>query len=106
VSREKLAARGSGILIALAIIALPNQFLFSKTVPNSFWTRYFPLPFGAGWFLTFVVLTPSIWMSDGKIRSIRKSLLYTLIAPFVAVPISLFHFGGSALLENVINVFY
>ena len=43
--REKLAIVSSGIPFGLAIVTLPNQFLFLKTVPNSFWTEYFPLPF-------------------------------------------------------------
>lgn len=72
--RENLAMLSSSILLGLAIVALPNQFLFSKVVPHSFWTAYFPLPFGAGWFITFIVLVPVVWMSKSLFGAIKGAI--------------------------------
>lgn len=63
----------SALLLSSAIIMLPAQFLFSKTVPASFWTAYFPLPFGAGWLISFVLLIPALWLSPW-----RKTLIGAL----------------------------
>lgn len=100
--REKLAMMGSGILFGLAIVVLPNQFLFSKTVPNSFWTLYFPLPFGAGWFITFILLLPVVWVNNSVFSAIKGSLSSLLPAMLVAVPISLFVIGGTLSSNNLL----
>ncbi|WP_154667201.1 hypothetical protein [Niveispirillum irakense] len=87
--REKLAVLCSGIILGLAIIFLPDQFLFSKTSPKSFWTEYFPLPFGAGWFITFIVLVPVIWINNSVLSAIKGSIASLLLSILIAVPISL-----------------
>ncbi|MBU2114113.1 MAG: hypothetical protein KKE94_10135 [Gammaproteobacteria bacterium] len=101
--REKLAMLCSGILFGLAIVAFPDQFLFSKTVPNSFWTEYFPLPFGAGWFITFIVLVPAVWMNKSVFSAMKAAILSVLPAMLMAVPISLSIIGDSLLPNNLLN---
>lgn len=101
--REKLAIVVSGILCGLAIVALPDQFLFSKIVPNSFWTEHFPLPFGAGWFITFILLIPVIWMSNSVFGAIKGSVLSLLPSILVAVPMSLSIMGGSLSPNNLVS---
>ncbi len=101
--RERLAMVGSGIFFGLAIITLPNQFLFSKTVPNSFWTEYFPLPFGPGWFITFIVLVPVVWMNKSAFSAIKASLSSLLPSILVAVPVSLSVIGGTLSPNNLLN---
>lgn len=93
--RGKFAAVGSSILLGLAILVLPNQFLFSKTVPTSFWVEYFPLPFGAGWFITFIVLFPVVWLQTSVISSVKSSLFWVFISILVAVPIALLIIAGT-----------
>lgn len=100
---EKLAMLCSGILFGLAVVAFPDQFLFSKTVPNSFWTEYFPLPFGAGWFITFIVLVPAAWMNKSVFSAIKAAVLSLLPAMLVAVPISLSIIGDTLLPNNLLN---
>ncbi len=103
VQREKLAMLGSGILFGLAIVFLPNQFLFSKTVPTSFWTEHFPLPFGAGWFITFVTLVPVVWINKSVLIAIKGSISSLLPSMLVAVPISLTVIGGTLSPNNLLN---
>lgn len=86
--REILLIAASGILLGLAIVALPNEFLFSKTVPNSFWTEYFPLPFGAGWFLSFLSLIPVIWLASSTSKASTCGIVAVVASVMVAVPIS------------------
>ena len=100
--RGRLAMLGSGVLFWLAIVVLPNQFLFSKTVPNSFWTEHFPLPFGAGWFITFIVLVPVVWMNKSVFGSIKGSISSLLVSILVAVPISLSNIGGTLSTNNLL----
>lgn len=100
--RGKLASIGSVIFLGLAILVFPNQFLFSKTVPNSFWTEYFPLPFGAGWFIAFIVLIPVVWLNKLVFGTIRNSVLGVLLSIFIAVPIALFIIGGTLSSVNVL----
>ncbi len=99
--REALIIFLSGILLGLAIIILPNQFLFSKTVPKSFWTEYFPLPFGAGWFITFIVLVPVIWLNKSVRSFVQGSLLGSALSILASVPISLSIIGGSLSVNNL-----
>jgi len=101
--REKLAMLGSGILFCLAIVALPNQFLFSKTVPNSFWTEYFPLPFGAGWFIAFVVLIPVVWLNISVAGAIKASIACLIPSVLLAVPLSLSIAGDTLSPNNLLN---
>ena len=101
--REKLAMVGSGILFGLAIVIFPNQFLFSKTVPTSFWTEYFPLPFGAGWFITFVALVPVVWVNKSALNAIKGSISSLLPSMLVAVPISLSVIEGALSPNNLLN---
>ena len=101
--RSKLAMLGSGLGFGLAIISCPDQFLFAKTVPNSFWTEYFPLPFGAGWFITFIVLVPVIWMNKSVCNAMKAAILSVLPAMLMAVPISLSIIGDSLLPNNLLN---
>ncbi len=101
--REKLAMVGSGILFCLAIVALPNQFLFSKTVPNSFWTEYFPLPFGAGWFIAFIALIPTIWLNLSVAGAMKASIACLLLSVLLAVPLSLAITGDTLSLNNLLN---
>ena len=100
---EKLAMLCSGILFGLAVVAFPDQFLFSKTVPNSFWTKYFPLPFGSGWFITFIVLVPVAWMNKSVFSAMKAAILSVLPAMLMAVPISLSIIGDSLLPNNLLN---
>jgi hypothetical protein len=103
VQREKLAMLGSGIIFGLAIIYFQDPFLFSKTVPRSFWTEYFPLPFGAGWFITFVVLVPVVWINKSVFSAIKGSISSLLLSALVAVPISLSITGETTSLNNLLN---
>jgi hypothetical protein len=102
VQRERLAMVGSGILFGMAIVTLPNQFLFSKTVPNSFWIEYFPLPFGAGWFITFIALVPVVWINKSVLSAIKGAILSLLPSMLVAVPISLYFIGGTLSPPNLV----
>lgn len=101
--QERLAMVVTGILYALAIVALPNQFLFSKTVPNSFWTECFPLPFGAGWFITFIILIPVMWTNKPLLGAIMGSVLSLFLSVLVAVPISLCVIGGTLSFNNMLS---
>ncbi len=101
--RVKFAAFGSAILMWFAIILLPDQFLFSKIIPTSFWTEYFPLPFGAGWFITFIALFPVIWLSESVVGAIKSSVLGVLLSICTAVPIALFIIGGALSPNNLLN---
>lgn len=101
--RSKLAMLGSGLGFGLAIISCPDQFLFAKTVPNSFWTEYFPLPFGAAWFLTWIVLVPVVWMSPSLPQAIKASITALLLATSAAVPISMLLTGGALTANNLFN---
>lgn len=101
--REILARVGSGIFLGLAIVAMPSQFLFSKTVPNSFWTEHFPLPFGAGWFITFIVLVPVVWLNKTVRSAVKGSMFCLLPSILVAVPISLSIIGGTLSPNNLLN---
>jgi hypothetical protein len=103
VQREKLAMLGSGILFGLAIISLPDQFLFSKTLPSSFWKEYFPSPFGAGWFITFIVLLPVLWISKSVFIAIKGSVSSLSLSALVAVPISLLIIGETVSPNNLLN---
>ncbi|MDH2434609.1 hypothetical protein QCD60_18865 [Pokkaliibacter sp. MBI-7] len=103
VQREKFAAVGSAILLGLAILILPNQFLFSKTMPNSFWTEYFPRPFGAGWFITFVVLCPVCWLNKSVVGAVKSSILGVVLSIFIAVPIALIIIGGKLSSNNLLS---
>lgn len=81
---------------------LPAQFLFSKTVPTSFWTEYSPLPFGAGWLISFVLLIPALWL-----KPLRKTLIWAL--PMVsavivcATPLAMLCNDYSLTLPNVLG---
>ena len=101
--RVNLAAVGSTILLCFAIIVFPDQFLFSKTVPNSFWTGYFPLPFGADWFITFIALFPVIWFSESLVGAIKRSILVAVISVCLAVPVALLIIGGTLSANNLFN---
>lgn len=101
--REKLGMAVSAILLGLAILVLPNQFLFSKTVPNSFWTKYFPLPFGAGWFITFIALFPVAWLNKSVVGAVKRSSLGVLLSISVAVPVALFIIGGTLSPNNLLS---
>jgi ABC-type spermidine/putrescine transport system permease subunit I len=93
----------SSVLLWLSIIFFPNQFLFSKTVPNSFWTEYLPSPFGAGWFVTFIILLPVAWFGNTFVSSIKNSILGVLVSVVLAVPIALFLIGGTLSINNLLN---
>lgn len=101
--QDKLAMLGSGILLGLAIVVWPHQFLFSKVVQNSFWTAYFPLPFGAGWFITFIVLVPVVWMSKSVFGAMKGGISSLLPSMLLAVPLSLSLIGGTLSLNNLLN---
>lgn len=101
--RMKFSLIASSVLLWLSIIVFPNQFLFSKTVPNSFWTEYFPLPFGAGWFVTFIILLPVAWFGDSLVYSIKNSTLGVLFSVVFSVPIALFLIGGALSINNLLN---
>ena len=102
-NRSVLPSMISGTLLALVIVLLPDQYLFSKIVPNSFWVKYFPLPFGAGWFITFVVLIPSIWLTKTLSIAAKTGIMVLISSALVAVPISLIMIGGMLTLNNFIN---
>jgi ABC-type spermidine/putrescine transport system permease subunit I len=103
VQRTKFSLIASSVLLWLSIIVFPNQFLFSKIVPNSFWTEYFPLPFGAGWFVTFIILLPVAWFGNSLVSSIKYSTLSVLFSVVFAVPIALFLIGGALSINNLLN---
>ena len=90
-------------LLLLSIILLPDQYLFEKSVPNSIWTKYFPLPFGAGWFITFLTLSPILLISSFKSKIIVLSLLSTLVNVVIIVPISFALNDNLFTLNNIIN---
>ncbi len=100
--RYQYAALCSTALLGLAIVVLPDQFLFSKTVPNSFWTEYFPLPFGAGWFITFIALGPVIWCTKALSGALKSAGSVTLVSILMAVPISLLMGGGTLSVNNLL----
>lgn len=100
--RETLVKVVSGILLSLAIIALPEQFLFSKVVPNSFWVNYFPVPFGAGWFITFIILIPAVWLGRSLSGSVKGAILVVLASILIATPISVAIVGGALSINNVV----
>ncbi|MGH1470712.1 MAG: hypothetical protein ACRBCS_05930 [Cellvibrionaceae bacterium] len=93
----------SGTLLVLAIVLLPDQYLFSKTVPNSFWVKYFPLPFGAGWFITFIVLSPAIWLTRPALKAAKNSITVLMASVLVAIPISVIMTGDILTLNNILN---
>jgi hypothetical protein len=99
----KFSLIASSVLLWLSIIVFPNQFLFSKIVLNSFWTEYFPLPFGAGWFVTFITLIPVAWSGGSLASSIKNSILGVLFSVILAVPIALFLIGGTLSINNLLN---
>ena len=101
--RTKFSLIASSVLLWLSIIVFPNQFLFSKIVPNSFWTEYFPLPFGAGWFVTFIILLPVAWFDNSLVSSIKNSILGVLVSVVLAVPIALFLIGSTLSINNLLN---
>ena len=102
VQRYQYAALCSTALLGLAIVVLPDQFLFSKTVPNSFWTEYFPLPFGAGWFITFIALGPVVWCTKALSGALKSAGSVTLLSILMAVPISLLVGGGTLSVNNLL----
>ena len=91
------------IFLCVAIILLPNQFLFSKIVPNSIWTEYFPLPFGAGWFIAFISLIPAIWFASSTPKAFMGGITAVLTSVMVAVPISVAMIDGSLTPNNLLN---
>ena len=93
----------STIFLSVAIILLPNQFLFSKIVQNSIWTEYFPLPFGAGWFITFISLIPAIWLATSTSNALKGGIMAVLTSVMVAVPVSVAMVGGSLTPNNLLN---
>jgi hypothetical protein len=99
--RVKFTAVSSAILLGLAILVLPNQFLFSRSVPDLFWTKYFPLPFGAGWFITFVVLFPVFWFNKSVVDAVKSSVSGVFLSILIAVPIALFIIGGTISFNNL-----
>jgi hypothetical protein len=103
VQREKLGIAASAILLGVAILVFPNQFLFAKTIPNSFWTEYFPLPFGAGWFITFIALFPVIWLNRSTAGAIKSSVLGVFLSICVATPVALFIIGGTLSPNNLLS---
>jgi hypothetical protein len=103
VQRTKFSLIASSVLLWLSIIVFPNQFLFSKIVPSSFWTEYFPLPFGAGWFVTFIILLPVAWFGISLVSSIKNSILGVLVSVVLAVPMALFLIGGTLSINNLLN---
>jgi ABC-type amino acid transport system permease subunit len=103
VQRMRFSLIASSVLLWLSIIVFPNQFLFSKIVLNSFWTEYFPLPFGAGWFITFIILLPVAWFGNSFVSSIKNSTLGVLFSVVLAVPIALFLIGDTLSINNLLN---
>ncbi|WP_347332590.1 hypothetical protein [Marinimicrobium locisalis] len=101
--RKYVPALISGLLIVVVIILFPHQFLFSKIVPNSLWTEYFPVPFGAGWFISLLVLFPSVWFSGGVRQALKGAVACIICAVIVAVPISVGLVGDALSVNNVIN---
>ena len=91
------------MLLMLAIIGLPDLYLFSKVVPNTFWTKYFPLPFGAGWFVTFLIVIPAVWFNQKIPVAIKGSMASVLLSILVAVPISEYIFGSKLTFNSVFN---
>lgn len=101
--KESLGMASSTVILTFAILVLPNQFLFSKTVPNSFWTAYFPLPFGAGWFITFITLIPVFWFNKTLIDAIKRSVLSVVLSLCVAIPVAMFMTSATFSFNNVFN---
>ncbi|MAZ89608.1 MAG: hypothetical protein CL693_18395 [Cellvibrionaceae bacterium] len=106
-NRKRLLNSASGLLLFLAILTIPDIFLFAKTVPNSFWTEYFPLPFGAGWFVAFICLVPATWAASFSRRDLMHNVVVVLLVVFLvvimAVPIALATKGLALSLNNLIN---
>lgn len=102
-NREILTSLTSEVFLCIAIILFPHQYLFSKTVPNSVWTQYFPLPFGAGWFLTFLVLVPVIWFSTSVFKSARGGIITLLVSVILAVPVSMIMSERTLTLNSLLN---
>ncbi len=100
---SRLVALICGVILGGVIIAFPDQFLFSKTVPNSFWTKYFPLPFGAGWFISFIALLPIIVTKSPLLPTIKWAFTSMCTSILVCVPISVFIAGGTLSINNFIN---
>ncbi len=102
-SQIRLVAIICGVILGGAIIAFPDQFLFSKTVPSSFWTKYFPLPFGAGWFISLIALFPIIFTRTTLTTTIKWTFTCLLLSVLVCVPISIFVAGYSLSINNVLG---
>ncbi len=88
-NRQRLINSASGLLLFFAILTIPDIFLFAKTVPNSFWTENFSLPFGAGWFVAFTCLAPTAWSANLSGKDLLVKTGVTLLAIIMAVPIAL-----------------
>jgi hypothetical protein len=103
VHKETFGMGASVILLGLAILVFPHQFLFSKFVPNSFWTAYFPLPFGAGWFITFIALLPVVWLNKSVAGAVKSAISGLFLVICMTVPIALLMIGGSLSPHNLLS---
>ncbi|MEY4590681.1 MAG: hypothetical protein RL497_2757, partial [Pseudomonadota bacterium] len=88
--RDLYLTLGTAMLLALAIWVFPNQFLWTKFVPKSFLTEYFPLPFAPGWFLVSIILTPVVWMERSIKRAARNAYISVVSSALVIVPVVLY----------------
>lgn len=102
-NRTVLAIVSSAVLLFLATYVWPELFLFSKFMPNSFWTKYFPIPFGGGWVLTALAMLPTLLMLRGTWRSLLGMLAAFSIGMGIAVPASIEQGFGSLTANNLLG---
>lgn len=102
-SRSTFAMLASGLFLCAAIVLFSEQYLFSKSVQNSVWTRYFPLPFGPGWFITFVALLPAVWLSPSLPTAFKGGIVVLSVSILVAVPIAVLKVEGVLTVNNLMN---
>lgn len=85
ISRNHLALALSAIPLAIAMLAWPELFLWSKVVHLPSWTELLPMPLFAGAYISFLCLLPAAFFTESFAGAKRALLMAVIITPVAAV---------------------
>ena len=85
ISRDHLALALSMLLLATAMVAWPELFLWSKVVHLPRWAELLPSPILAGAYVSFLCLLPAAFLTGSFAGAKRALLLVAAITPATAV---------------------
>jgi hypothetical protein len=85
ISRNHLSLTISIFMLAAAMVAWPNLFLWSKVVHLPRWADQLPAPVFTGAYVSFVCLLPAALGTDSFCSAKRALLIAVVVAPLFAV---------------------